>query len=692
MELIDNINEQKEILSSVYSEKDNIDFKNQSIFDTLNNVTRIIPKDAIYQNELMYDIANNYDANYINRIIEKVHGIKKTEEINKIIDDYRKLIDIGNIDIMGAPISFYSNVWDLSCFWAKGKSKTCYIFRFKDDLGYNFGTFFRIHILMLLYKYGPHATSIKEKHVIINNFLSYLRNEYGLLEIEDIELHHVKDYLEKTATSRYHTTVRKMQVINGYFNTYSLTTDQDAKPEIKQYLQNINLSAVNAEREQNKTPLLPGEFYKKYTDALLKEYMDNELPKNEEDYKRHQCMAALALVTRIGIRTEEVTLLQKDCIREIKVNGEKGYYIQYFSTKPCRSKKQAYEMLEIPINSACVEIIEKVKEEAKITHPRSKYLFEGIDGQYMRDTNIRFCFDHRYEFDLLNRDDAELFCTKIDIGKLIANKKHKKSNILNYIKNNSESNCNDILSVPTIKQSRVYAATFLRKMGASDDQIRKIFGHKAPAMNGYYVRDDHPVQEDLEYSVKILNEIIGEDLNILGPKGKSYKDKILEYAQGKDISVKENLDKVIEDICNQMPIRSKLGGFCIKANPNRPCNIDADTDEFTCAYNMCPNHCFLYFMLPESYVKCKNSLAVIEYNRKNGFERSAEKEAYILKNEIEKCLEIEIKETENEIAAHGKEKIIKYHPEMEYYVNNIDKVKEEVESWKARAIQITELN
>ena len=83
-------------------------------------------------------------------------------------------------------------------------------------------------------------------------------------------------------------------------------------------------------------------------------------------------------------------------------------------------------------------------------------------------------------------------------------------------------------------------------------------------------------------------------------------------------------------MCNEIPIRAKNGGFCIKSNPRRECRHDAKTDEFMCAYGCCPNHCHMYFMLAITYKKVQTLIKTYEYNLKSGFKNASEKEAYKL--------------------------------------------------------------
>ena len=137
-------------------------------------------------------------------------------------------------------------------------------------------------------------------------------------------------------------------------------------------------------------------------------------------------------------------------------------------------------------------------------------------------------------------------------------------------------------------------------------------------------------------------------------------------------------------MCNEIPIRAKNGGFCIKSNPRRECRHDAKTDEFMCAYGCCPNHCHMYFMLAITYKKVQTLIKTYEYNLKSGFKNASEKEAYKLNYAIINELLPEIKETRKEIQLRGVEAIVQAHSEMKSIINDIDKIEQEALQWKSK--------
>ena len=641
----------------------NDDLKTISIYNSANDLLKVLPSNEKYHNQVLYRLSG-HTSEEMNEMIRQAYPSEDQVTLQMIRKDFRDLISSADLMIGTVSINFYDQHWDLRQMAIRGKDPHSYVITFGDDLCFEFNTLLRTFVLLSLLKSKIYPISTATKYRVIKKLLSKVETVYGINRIEDIELSHIKSIIETDTT--YTTLKKKKSAIMEFFTALSLVIGFEADQKILNYLTDVDLRRVNAQIENNKTPLLPHDFYETFKNMLFKSFMGSELPDDSSCRQDHFCLGLVAFETQAGLRTSELLLMEKNCITEVNAGGETGYYANYSSTKPVHDPSHPYMDLRLPINKKTTDLLKKLISESEIAFPDSKYLEEGIRAKDISKWIEGYCRKHAAELGLLNRNDLELF------GKNIL--------LLN----------GDIFSCPKTKQFRVYVMTYFRRMGASDDQIREIFGHTAKQMNGYYVRDDHPVQEDLEYSNSILQQVLTEDLTILGPKGSSYKAKMMDIVNGRNVNVQDSLKAIMEDICNNMPIRAKLGGFCLKSNPRRPCYMDADTDELTCAYDMCPNHCFLYFMLPESYQKCKTHVELINHNLSSGYDRYAEKEAFILKNEIEKRLEIEIAETEKEIAAKGRDTVIKQHPKMEQYIDRLESVKGDIEEWKTMIKRLTE--
>lgn len=239
----------------------------------------------------------------------------------------------------------------------------------------------------------------------------------------------------------------------------------------------------------------------------------------------------------------------------------------------------------------------------------------------------------------------------------------------------------DIISIPTIRQYRVYFASEMRERGIDDRTVSFLLNHNSSEMWGYYTRPKHEVQEDIDFSKEIVSEIVKDDVNILGPKGDAIKNKINGIIADNKFNVDIGLDAIIEKVCGEVPIRAKEGGFCIKSNPRRECRHDAKTDEFLCAYGCCPNHCHMYFMITVTYHKFKDLVKLVEYNTEQGFINQFQKEMFKLEATINHELLPEIEDLLKEVSQKGIEKIFERHPSIKPIYNNISAIMEETNLW-----------
>ena len=250
---------------------------------------------------------------------------------------------------------------------------------------------------------------------------------------------------------------------------------------------------------------------------------------------------------------------------------------------------------------------------------------------------------------------------------------------------------NDYVCCPTMTQFRVYFASELHERGVDYKTISYLLNHKTEEMWGYYVRPKHDVQEDIDFSKEVVGEIIRDETKILGPKGDAIKIKIDEMIKENNFNIVKDFNAIVDMVCNQMPIRAKEGGFCIKSNPRRECRHDAPTDEFLCAYGCCPNHCHFYFHAHISYQKCVDIKKCFDYNKEQGFVNQSQKELYKLDAIMNQELIPELNELEVQLNKRSIDDIISVHPDITNIIHNLKEIKEEIEIWKAEISLMKEL-
>ena len=205
-------------------------------------------------------------------------------------------------------------------------------------------------------------------------------------------------------------------------------------------------------------------------------------------------------------------------------------------------------------------------------------------------------------------------------------------------------------------------------------------GHLSHEMEGYYVRPKNTIQEDLAFSTEILKDIVTGNARLLGGD-KGLKEKIDNYISENKLSVYDDLDKICSLLSEKIPIRQKLGGVCIKSSVLRECSIDAKTNEFYCAYSVCPNIFHFYYMADISYRQAKELTDSIRINKERGLLRQVQKDQNTLLTIIRKKLIPEIDELKYMINTKGLEFVYQNHPEVQPIAENLEAIERNIQEW-----------
>ena len=583
------------------------------------------------------------------------------------------------INIDGVEVDFNADRWDLSVLTRKGGQKGRYIYIFTRDgerLTTNNEIVMKLFLLYALKNSGVHSAimTVFNKQI---SFLLYLQS-FGV-ELTDISVADVEGFLGECRAN-----LGTQKKIKSYIYQLLVFCSQiigiKNDPEVIEFLKTNDVAAINAEINQNKTPLLPSDFYNEFTNLLLKQ--------RDEFSERDNIICRLVfLQTQSGLRSGEIVLLSPGNVKKLEVAGKTAYYLEYKGTKGASHKKESFTISKIAVSKQFYTIFceledivskyPKAQELDTIAYDPKKEMIlrQGLFNQFIS----LFCLKNAKKLKLINREDADKFASSITI---------KDSKYANHsFAKEFNLKAGSVISYPNTKQFRVYCATELYNRGVSDELVAQMYGHKTLTMYHYYCRDTHPVQEDINYSQELVKEIVRDDLSILGPKGDSFKEKINSIITDNKLNVAKDLDEIIDKVCDEMPIRAKTGGFCVKSNPRRECFHDAKTDEFMCAYGCCPNHCHLFFMAPISYDKCKDHKNLVRYNLDNGFTKAAQKEAILLKHSLHNELEPELTDLYKEMDKQG-EVLFTKHTDLASFVQKIDIVKNEVNEWKKMISQI----
>lgn len=120
-----------------------------------------------------------------------------------------------------------------------------------------------------------------------------------------------------------------------------------------------------------------------------------------------------------------------------------------------------------------------------------------------------------------------------------------------------------------------------------------------------------------------------------------------------------------------------------KSSRFRECSKDAQTDEFYCAYNVCPNIYTFYYMADISYLQIEDLCEAIEINRNRGCTKQVQKNVNMIHSIVNNKLEPQIAELEKIIDEKGLNYVLERHPQMIDIVTNLGDVHKEIEKWKS---------
>lgn len=570
-----------------------------------------------------------------NGFFESIH----LEEPRAIIqtDEYLELIEQDDLELYNVHFKFSDNYWDFSS--AKEEHENATIFRFQFSINSDFyKALLKVYVLNELLLGNLHRPYLYfDLHNDID-FLKYIERRLGndLEELTDKEVKEYIDSLNISLLSKY----KKKTSIKKILEFYGLISEKNIDENIFTYLEMRDHQKMKSILKANKLKLLPYSIIHPLIGLLEKEY------KNEKNINRARYLALLYIASQCGIRPGELLILPYNCISSTKFHGKMLYQLHYLSTKDVRGK--GYSSHITIANDKVDEAVCFLKKHVG----KYDFLGKGLKTTLLNETLKS----------LINRN-IELFNRK-ELDKYGYN------------------------GYPIVYQFRVYFATELRRRGFNDMYIAKLLGHNDEKMFGYYARAAETIQEDFEYSKHLITEVRHDDLKIMGTKGNIYEKRIKKFLEKGAIRVEMSEEEILMQILNELPIRQKNGGFCIKPNSSRPCemNNEEESDNLLCAYEICPNQCHVYYdCIYYNKIFCQEK-DIIEANIKGNFINAAQKELFKLKRILEDRLIPEIKELENEIDKKGRDAVETRHPDLKEIIDNLENIKKEINQWMKKEI------
>ena len=599
---------------------------------------------------------------YINLLNSKDNIALEPDYIEKVKNDKLSINDV--------EFNFSENIWNFSSIKKKNqKSGRIYNFNRCTFIHSNieFVLLLKLYLLNELDEYGIYSYTPYSNISIIIRFMNFVVDR-GKRTIFQIRTQDVKDFIfDLDDGSRSYESVEKHEAALHKFLTYcSITYGDIYTKEMRTFLNSRNVVRRNSEREKNKLKLLPTSFVKGMNE-VLNERLSTKIDAdgNKLNNKTLIIDALILIDVHSGIRPQELLLIPYNCISKDQIDDDRIIYV--FSYCQSKEVKNGYRHVSQVSFKEVSDAVDLIKTLTQSTRVADDWLIE--DHEKITGENITY--------------ELQKLCTKYCQTLRNVNLSDKEHEQSFYRKVRTRNG--DIVSLPRLKQFRVYYSSDLRKQGVSSLTIAQFLGHTASQMIDYYGRDVNPIQENYDFSKEFMKNIIQEQDKLLGPRGKEYEDQIHEILSKIENKIQgKYIDDAVEEVLKQMPIRQKNGGVCIKPAIGRPCSFDSETNDIYCAFGMCPNQIHIYYNLPYYYDVFKNLQLSYNHNLEKGFKNAAEKELNKIYYVILHYLDPEMEELRNKISLHKTSEIIHKHPDMQKFIENIDTYEKEFESWQEK--------
>ena len=564
---------------------------------------------------------------------------------------------------------FSDDMWDFSSYITTNISPS------KAKLNFStsppiFKKILKYYVISELYTNKRKIQTIHEYLKLLTHFMSFAE-EQSYYDVEDLSIDLIQDYFDY-----YNSSASKRYVVLNAIKLFLVFYDYNYNKIITKSLINYVDSITKKRRSNNKTPDIPHEYF----DNLIKSSIRIIDSSDPDDVPYKGVSAIVILLGQTGLRVGELLDLEEKSFKEtIIFNNDKVMYLQYYTWKRERGNNKRTLVDTYLTELACKAIsclLELYKEKrGNLTH---KYLFlydNNFSNKPVSPCRFNKIVKHFYLY--INKYMPTLNLARSKFPEL-------SSTLLTSFKGPSEKYKEDYIIHPTAPQYRVHVSTELFNKGVPLDYIQKFYGHLSSYMQGYYVRPEKAYpQEDMKYSLEVLKQIVKGDIEPLGGKG-GLQERINDFIRENKYSLSKDLDTICAKLMKIIPIRQKTGGVCIKSSMFRECEIDAPTNEFYCAYNVCPNIYHFYTMLPFTYKQAQDLERSIGINTKNGFKKQAQKEGNMLYIITSTRLTTEMQSMKKLISKNGVDYMLNQHPELLKFINDFDTIMEEIKQWTKR--------
>jgi len=580
-----------------------------------------------------------------------------------------RLKEVNRLPINKVNILFSDDVWNLSQMSTLNVAKSRKTFHFsgvnevyKEEL--------KSYVIIKLLENKNKLQTIRSKKQELDLFFQFLY-EQNVFSIKDTNSSHIEKYLNTRSSNARSTQRNSKSFILDFYKYYSSNFEDIFTTEIKNILKHDDFKAYKAYKNSSKTSNIPEQFFSNLIKLLLK-----CIKSEEKELELRSVACIILLESQTGLRTGELLTIRENGLKSTKLfNGEIGYYVEYETWKREKgNNKKTIERTNInELSKLAFNYLLELHSHSR-KEKKSDYLYCPInkktlpvDPEEFSKHAVGFFIYHGKELDIVDNKDKYPDLQTAQI------KGRPYSNMYPHAKT---------ISYPNNTQFRVHVCTDLYKQGVPLEYIKKFMGHLSSQMEGYYVRPaENQIQEDIDFSKKVIEDIVSGNAKLLGSNSKALTSKIDEFIVKGNFNVAKDIHEIAATLSESIPIRAKTGGVCIKSSPLRDCRKDVMTNELFCTYNVCPNIFHFFYMANISYRQCKELTETIALNEKRGHLKQAQKETNMLVQTARSKLFPELEELGKEIQKKGAEYIILEYPDLTEIATNFDDIFKEAKLW-----------
>lgn len=564
---------------------------------------------------------------------------------------------------------FTDSIWDFSPYSMVNVRKSLLKFNF-DNVCECFREELKFYVLFKILENSSKIQTINQSYNYLYNFLNEAHNQH-FYKIEDITGNFIKSYLTNFDDKTLKYLQQTQTAIKSFYKYYSVFHKDIITSDIKNAFKKISVQELKTEAKHHRIPNIPNEYYNNVVLACLKIMEDESV-----DEVIRATAAFYLILSQTGLRIGECLTLEANQMESIPIfNGETAYYLKYKSWKNSKGNSFSWNKIYVTeLTKKGYDFLTDFYSELR-GKKQSSYLFMGTERITKLPMDIamfdtlkkRLFIEFNQYFPTVDLpDNTYENINNVQVCKKDKNKKYK--NI-------------QTVAMPTNHQFRVFVCTDLYNKGVPLKYIEKFMNHLSAEMADYYIRPtpQNP-QEDKEYAKKILGKMVKKEIRPLGGN-QGLIDKINKFIEENHYNVETDLNTICEKLAEDIPVRQKTGGVCIKSAALRECKHDSKTNEFYCAYGVCRNIFHFFYMADVSYRQAKELSETIEINRNRGLVKWVEKETNMLHNIVKTKLIPELDELKNVINKKGVQAVMMEYPDLKDIVENLEEIYKEAEQW-----------